>query len=182
MTGPIVARVNVAGALKALTFAQRAAADLTDVMGGDVNQIVDEYLTEQFATEGKAGSTPWAPHSPVTRALRQRRGHGRGGIGRDTNRMWASLTKLGLGPDAVKDVTPDGLVRGTKVPYARFFAGGWKSVTVPIVGPTGEIATIVRRKVPRQIEARPIAPADGLPSPYVTRIEQAIADFIVGAA
>lgn len=139
MTSPTTAiRVDAEEALTTLGLILGRAEDLTPVLAGPVNESVNRYFVQQFDSEGGHGGLRWAKLSPVTLKLRQRRGRGRGGILRDTNRLWASLTKLGLGPDAIRIITPRSLERGTSVPYARSHQTGWRgqifgrgSVTVP---------------------------------------------------
>src|SRR6476646_5388274 len=97
MTAPTVT-VNVANAIARLNAVLAAAHDLTPVFAGPINQSLNEVFVKQFETEGAYGGTKWAPPPPFTWNLRKRRGHGRGGILRDTNRPGASLTKQGLGP------------------------------------------------------------------------------------
>jgi hypothetical protein len=168
--------VQVGEAIAELRAALDRVTDLSPVMGGPINASVDSVLKRQFQSEGAAYSGKWAPLKPVTLQLRKRRGHGRGGIGRDTNRMWSSLTKLGLGPEAVKVVTKDSLTRGTTVPYARWFHGGYLSKTF-VVADRNNNPVPLRRKIPKRVPARPIIP-DPWPREVTGAWEKFIARYI----
>jgi hypothetical protein len=175
MTAPNV-RIDVSGAVARLSEVMKAAHDLSPVFAGPINQSLNEVFIKQFQTEGAYGGKKWAPLAPVTRKLRQRRGHGRGGILRDTNKLWASFTKLGLGPDAVKIVRPDSLTRGSTVIYAEPHQTGFTSRTFVVINKLGNPVAL-RRKVPKKIPARPIIP-ETMPSTVVQSWEKMIADFI----
>jgi len=74
-----------------------------------------EMVSEQFATQGLAGGTPWAPLAPAT--LRRKRGDA--GILYNTGALFLSLTD----PDGSGHVEESGgtsLDLGTQVPYAAF--------------------------------------------------------------
>ena len=165
-------------ALAQLAGLSDRARDLSPVLGGTVNQLVDEMYRRQFATQGAFGGRRWAKLAPITRAIRATRGRGRGGILRDTGRLWASLTKGGGPPDGVKRVTATSLERDTAVPYARFVDSGYLSTTFVLLGQDGQVIPLHRR-APKQIPARPITP-DPVPNVIVRRWEQAIAQFIAG--
>ena len=79
-----------------------------------------EMIAEQFATEGAAGGTPWAPLAPSTL-----RGHHarRGGILNLTGALLGSLTEKGA-PGHVEDSDGRELVFGTELPYATFHQTG----------------------------------------------------------
>lgn len=180
MTSPVQVTVDVSGALAKLSTVLKAATDLSPVFGGPINQSVDEAIKKQFDTEGSFSGTKWAPLAPVTVKLRGRRGHGRGGILRDTNRLWASLTKLGLGPEAIKVVTKNSLVRGSTVPYAQYHQTGYQSRTFVVINKQGDPVAL-RRKTPRAVPARPPIP-DPMPTSVVKSWEEMISRFIAGGA
>lgn len=180
MTAPQTnATINVAEALARLRTVLRATKDLRPVLGGPINSSVDQLFRRQFNSEGAFGGQKWAPLRPVTKLLRQRPGHGRGGIGRDTNRMWASLTKFGVGPDAIKILTPSSLERGTSLPYARWFSQGYISKTKPVLGSGGRLA-FIRRRAPKRIPPRPLVP-DPTPRSLTKAWETLIARFVEGS-
>lgn len=85
-------------------------------------RLIDKHVTtvfqRQFATEGRFGGKPWAQLKRRTVKQRQKPGRGRGGILRDTNRLWASLTKGGNVPEGLLVIEPLRYVRGSQVPYA----------------------------------------------------------------
>jgi hypothetical protein len=170
-------KVDLTNALKVLGIVARAAADLSPIMGGVINRSVDTYFKRRFDSEGAYGGTRWKGHAPATKRARQMRGRGRGGILRDRNRLWASLTKSGLGPDAIKRVTDHSLERGTKVPYARPINNGYRSKTFITFDSTGAIVPL-RRKHPKRIAARPIIPASGPPNELVQAWERYLAKHI----
>lgn len=181
MTAPrpdIAITVQLGPTLTLLRRLQLALKNLTPVLAGPVNASVNDLLVEQFKTEGAVGGKKWAPLAPVTVRLRKRRGHGRGGILRDTNPLWASLTKLGLGPDAVKRVTNSTLERGTTVPYARWHQTGYMSKTFVILDALGEPIPLFR-PIPKKIPARPPVP-DPVPRKYITIWEELIVKFVEG--
>lgn len=170
--------VDATGALAALGEVLDRATDLSPVLAGPINKSVDTLFTRQFDSEGQYGGTRWAPRAPVTQLLLRRPGHGRGGIGRDTNRMWASLTKGGSGPEAIRVVTPTSLERGTTVPYARWFAAGYVSKTFVAVGADGQPVPLYRRR-PKRIPARPLVP-NPIPDVIVRVWQRLIETFIAG--
>lgn len=135
-------------------MAQRLGPGMRDVFDGPVDRIVLGFFSAQFESHGAAGGTPWAPLSPVTLALKARRGRAEMGTLRDSNRLWASLTKR-ASPDGVLAVTETSYRRGTRVPYAAFHQDGWTSTSI-----FGH-----RRKHPpaRPVPARPLIPPGGLP-------------------
>ena len=170
-------KVDVAGAVARLSAVMKQTEDLSPVFAGPINQSLNEMFIKIFATEGAAyGGKRWAPHAPVTTLLRKRRGHGRGGVLRDTNRLWASLTKLGNGPDAVKFVGKQSLVRGTLVTYAEPHQRGFTSRTFVVVGKDGNPVPLYR-KIPKKIPARPFVP-DPMPKQLIGAWEKMITDFV----
>lgn len=177
MTTPVQVTLNLVGALETLGAVMHAAQDLTPVLEGPINKSVDTLFLRQFASEGSYGGTRWAPDAPVTVKLRGRRGHGRGGVLRDTNVLWASLTKLGLGPNAVRLVTPHSLTRGTSVKYARYHQTGYVAKTFVVIDRHGNPVPLYR-KTPKRIPARPILP-DPIPNALVNTWAKTISDFIV---
>lgn len=99
------------------------ATNLTPVFLDKVDKLVTAFLVAQFTSEGSYGGEKWAALAPRTLEYRKLPGHGRGGIGRDTNRLWASLVKS-PSSEGVVNVTPTHYERGTNVPYAKFFSEG----------------------------------------------------------
>jgi phage gpG-like protein len=87
-----------------------------------------EMIAEQFATEGAASGTPWAPLAPST--LRKRRG---GSILNATGALLSSLTDAGT-PGHVEDIGGQQLLFGSSVPYAIFHQTGTRRMPArPIV-------------------------------------------------
>ncbi len=89
--------------------------------------VIDRYTSRmyrlQFASEGEHLGTPWARLTEKTLRARVRPGGNRGGVLRDTNRLWASLTKP-RAPEGVTVMEKHEYMRGSVVPYARFHQEG----------------------------------------------------------
>lgn len=133
------------------------SADLTPVWLADVQPWVTALLHRRFDTVGAYLGAKWAPLAPRTIAARLRPGRGRGDIGRDTNRMWASLVKSAgstAAPGGLLRIAPQQYERGTAVSYARYFAGG------------------TRRQPPRPIFPSP------LPAELISRVEGAVRRYL----
>jgi hypothetical protein len=121
----------------------------------------------------------------VTKLLRKRRGHGRGGFTgvqppggllADTNRLAASLTKK-TGPDTVLEIDKASYRRGTSVPYARFQQRGFTVTRWPAIRwRRGRVAgvTWLRRKTPKRVPARPPVPPR-LPPEAIAAIDRYLA-------
>jgi phage gpG-like protein len=77
-----------------------------------------EMIAQQFATEGAAGGTPWAPLAPST--LRKRRGLG---ILNSTGALLGSLVDVGA-PGHVEETDGQQLLFGSELPYAVFHQTG----------------------------------------------------------
>ncbi len=169
--------VNVADALSKIDVFARKTSDYRPVLQGEVNASVNEFFVNMFAGEGANTGAKWAPLAPITVLLRKRAGHGRGGILRDTNRLWASLTKLGLGPEALRAITPTSLERGTLVPYARWINAGYTSKTFVAIGADG-LPVPLRRKVPKLIAPRRLIPE--ITPGIVGAWEKFITGFVLG--
>lgn len=143
-------RVEIDDALKMLSAVERRTVDLRRVFMGPIDASVTEFFTDQFATQGARGGSPWAPVSELTSKLRGRPGHGHEGpsaVLRDTNVLWGSFVKSG-GPDSVRAIAPQQYVRGSAVPYA------------PAHQKAREITKLFGRplKRPRTAPARPVVP------------------------
>jgi hypothetical protein len=185
MTAPIQVQVNVQSALQRLQVLVNNAENLGPVFAGPINQSLNEVFVRQFETEGAAYGTKWRKLSPATLQLRKRRGHGRGGILRDTGVLWASFTKMGLGPHAIKNVTPTSIERGSTLPYGKYHQTGYESKTFVVTGGKGRniYPVALKRKHPIQVPARPIIPDPfpgslGRGQKVVNSWAQMIADFI----
>lgn len=180
MTGPQV-RVNVTGAERLLGSLRSALVDLSPVFRGPIDRHTSDMFRAQFESEGvRLTGTRWAPLSPTTIRLRvrvvgkrvkrstSRVGRARAGfatIGRDTNRLFASLAKAG-GPEGLRVITPASYERGTRVRYAARFNDG------------GTLTHMFGRPVtPRRVPGRPIVPLE-LPAADVAAYEGMIARWI----
>lgn len=182
MTAPLQLELNVEGALAKLRAIVDAATNLEPVFAGPINQSLNDVFVKQFETEGAAYGTKWRKLAPITVELRKRRGHGRGGILHDVGPLWASFTKLGLGPNAYKKVGKQSLERGSTLPYGKYHQTGYPSKTFVVLGGKGRNTYPVplRRKTPINIPARPIIP-DPFPSSVTDSWARMIADFMTGA-
>lgn len=161
--------------------------DFRPVWLGGVQPIVTDYLLKRFATEGAHLGAKWAGHAPVTRELRKQSGRGRGGIGRDTNRMWASFTKSAgsqAAPGGVLRIDPLRYERGSTVPYARFFHRGIMSTHLPVYSKALRAWTGKRRRTPKLVPARPIfgtvgvGASERLPAALMMDIEAVVRRYV----
>lgn len=177
---PPLPRLAATVDLSRLAGVSAKARDLRPVWLDDVQPLVTAYLTQRFASEGAHLGAKWAPHAPVTTVLRARPGHGRGGIGRDTGVLWASLVKSAgatAAPGGFLVIDPLRYERGTTVRYAQFFAGGFKSTHAPVFNAATRTWRFVRRPAPKAIPARPIW-TDPLPPALVGQIKEAVASYL----
>lgn len=84
--------------------------------------IAEDYrqrVSEQFASAGASGGTPWAPLEPST----LKRKHGAGGILVSTGALQDSLTDP-ESPDHVESIDNLSLTFGSDLPYAGFQQAG----------------------------------------------------------
>ncbi len=94
-----------------------------------------EMIAQQFATEGAAGGTPWAPLAPST--LRKKR-DSRSGILDVTGALLASLVDAGAAGH-VEESDGQQLIFGTALPYALFHQTGTRRLPArPIIALTGD--------------------------------------------
>lgn len=150
--------------LSGLDALQRRTDDLRPLFAGSIDRSVTKLFERQFASEGAWGGVKWAQHRALTRTLRARPGHGRGGILRDTNRLWASFVKSG-GPESVRRITASEYVRGSSVPYARAHQRGFPAV-------------VFGRRTGRRVPARPIVP-NPVPREVVATWERLVRDYVL---
>src|SRR5689334_22402642 len=113
---PLAIRVELGPAQELLADVGARAADLRPVWNDVVDPDFSAFGEQQFATEGAAGGTPWAPLSPATVTWKARFGRAGMGILRFFNRLWSSLTKRG-GEDSLRLYEPLAAHLGTSVPY-----------------------------------------------------------------
>lgn len=155
-----------------------ALGDLRPAFAGPVNQAIDDFFTKQFDTEGQHGGLKWEPLRPVTQMLRQRRGHGRGGILHDTGRLRASLEKGGKSAEGEFAVTKSSLRRGTRVPYGRFHQTGSVLKTLAVGKDAQDQPIIIRlRGSSVRVPARPIVP-DRIPDAIVDQWAKLVGDYL----
>ncbi len=132
--------------------------------------IVDKGVTllfqRRFASEGAWGGRRWARLRPLTLNLRSRRGRGRGGILRDTGRLWGSFVKSG-GPDSIRVMEPKRYERGSRLRTAALHQRGWQSAVV-----FGR-----RRRRPVRVPARPVMP-ERVPPEVARSWEQALVRWL----
>ncbi len=92
-----------------------------------------EMFARQFASEGAAGGTPWAPLATSTLGKRRR-----GGILVATGALRGSLVEEGA-PDHVEKSDGLQLLFGTDLPYAGFHQTGTRRMPArPILAITGD--------------------------------------------
>lgn len=103
----------------ALENFEASLADNSEALAAVADDL-REMIAEQFATEGRAGGTPWAPLAPST--LRRSR-RPRSGILVSTGALLGSLRDLGA-PGHVEEMSGQTLLFGSRLPYAIFHQTG----------------------------------------------------------
>jgi hypothetical protein len=161
--------VDISAVERMLVKLSSKTVDLRPVFHDVINPSVTKFFERQFDTEGAEGGAKWRKLSDLTRRLRTRSGHGRGGILRDTNVMWSSFVK-GYGPMAIQRIERQEMERGSRDRKAALHQTGWKTSTV-----FGR-----KRQKPVRVPARPIVPKT-MPAPLVTMWEGALSAFILGS-
>lgn len=157
------------------------ADDLRPVWLRDIQPLVTDFLSQRFDSEGAFEGAKWADLAPVTIELRKRPGHGRGGIGRDTGRMWASWVKSAgsaPAPGGVLVIEKNRYERGSTLPQSLWFTQGIDSTHVPLQTKKGWV--FVRRKVTKRTPARPILP-DPLPLSLLEQVNLSIEAYVSGS-
>jgi phage gpG-like protein len=142
ISGAISVSMDISEVLQQMGALNERATDLRPVFDGPIDESVSELYTQQFATEGQFGGARWAPLAARTLLARTRRGHGRGGILRDTSRLWASLVKRGA-PEGIRSVSRDQYERGTSVAYAVFHQLGTRRMPARKIAPDPLPARVV---------------------------------------
>src|SRR5579859_2304683 len=155
-----------------LEGAAARSLDLRPVWADVVEPTVTEFFEEQFATEGRAGGTPWAPLTPATLAAKARAGREGMGILRFTNALWGSFVNAGSA-GSIRVMEPQRYVRGSSLttPSGRGLAALHQS---------GWIATQWGGRpfhAARDVPPRPIVP-DPLPQAWVLTWGDAVAKYI----
>lgn len=157
---------------KLLRSMKGAMVDLRPVFDGPIDASVVRFFRQRFSSAGThGGDGPWAPNRPVTKLLKRRRGHGRGGIASvaanpggvltDTNALVSSLVKR-TGPGVIRRFDKNTYERGTSDPAAKYAQRGFTSVMFPAIGLSRggrpERVTWLRRSRPRKVAPRVIIP------------------------
>jgi len=109
--------INSDAVVGMLAAFQESLADQSPALA----RIADDFremIARQFASEGRAEGTPWAPLAPAT--LRRRRG---GGILFSTGALLRSLQEPGA-PGHVEELEAHSLALGTRLPYAQYHQSG----------------------------------------------------------
>lgn len=112
------ASINSQPVERGLQAFEQSLADHTPALAaiaGDIREMIEE----QFATEGRAGGTPWAPLAPSTR----RRRRSASSILDSTGALSDSLRTFGA-PGHVEEMTGASLALGTNLGYALFHQTG----------------------------------------------------------
>jgi phage gpG-like protein len=102
---------------RALENFQASLADSSPALTAVADDL-REMIAEQFATEGEAGGTPWAPLDDSTLGKKRE-----GGILNVTGALLGSLTDAGA-PGHVEEVDGQQLIFGSALPYATFHQTG----------------------------------------------------------
>lgn len=158
-----------------------------------IDQDVSERLREQFQSRGAALGSPWTPITPATiqvriaRRILTKKGRAKaaGNSGadtplRDSGRLFASFTKPGA-PGNIRLIDKMTYQRGSNYsvngfPVAMAMQDGFMSTMRPVFDENGD-AFFVRRKVPKQVPARPIIP-ENLPAPVLKAWEGYLQQYI----
>jgi phage gpG-like protein len=101
--------------------ALRALQDSLADQSPALREIADDFramMAEQFASEGRAGGTPWAPLAPST--ARRRRS---GALLNVTGALLSSLRDVGA-PRHVEQIDRQTLTLGSSLPYAMYHQTG----------------------------------------------------------
>lgn len=109
-TGTVVSVEGLESAVALLAAITARVADMSPVLNGSISDLSEAFFLNTIANEGPG----WKPLAPLTLQMRERAGHGLGGIGYDTGVMFMSLMNAEA-PGAWKVVTPNSLERGTAV-------------------------------------------------------------------
>lgn len=148
---------------------KRLVVNLQPVFEGPIDASVVQFFTRQFASSGRIGGEPWAPLRPVTLMLKRRRGRENMGILRDSNRLWASLTKR-TGPETVMSATDERYERGSSNINALRHQAGYTQTHI-----FGRLRRHPREVKPRKIvpDTLPVALTNAWESFVVSHIEKA---------
>ena len=142
--------VNSENVDRALSNFQDSLADNSDALAAVADDL-RQMMAEQFATEGAAGGTPWAPLAPST--LRKSR-RTRSGILNLTGALLGSLTDPGA-PGHVEQIDSGQLLFGSGLPYAGFHQTGTRRMPArPIVVLSGDATARWLEIVAGQIEEK----------------------------
>lgn len=104
---------------RALENFQASLADNSAALAAIADDL-REMVGQQFATEGRAGGTPWAELAPSTLRRSRRR---RAGILYSTGALLGSFGVLGA-PGHVEELDRQSLLFGSRLPYALFHQTG----------------------------------------------------------
>lgn len=90
----------------------------------------DAFQLRHFNKSNKGGGI-WPPLKPSTLARKKRKGTADKGILRDSDKLYASLRKGGVG-NVNRDL-PDGVQRGTSVKYAQWHQRGTSKMPARVI-------------------------------------------------
>jgi phage gpG-like protein len=143
--------MNSEDVLRNLSNFQDSLADNSDALAAVADDL-RQMIAEQFATEGAAGGTPWAPLATST--LRKSR-RARSGILNLTGALLGSLTDPGA-PGHVEQTDSGQLLFGSTLPYAGFHQTGTRRMPArPIIVLSGDATArwleIVRNSIEEKV-------------------------------
>ena len=119
---------------RALSNFQDSLEDNSEALAAVADDL-RQMVAGQFATEGAAAGTPWAPLAPST--LRKSRGL-RSGMLDLTGALKGSLTELGA-PGHTETTDGQQLLFGSELPYANFHQVGTRRMPArPLIVISGE--------------------------------------------
>lgn len=159
MTAPFVSVVVEADAAKRRIARLRGRfANWKPVLLGPVRVILQEIIRMQFQTSGQFAGTPWQELSESRRRQKSRAGTLRRGILRHSMQMYESFVRYPH-PDQIVQATPTGLRLLSTLDRSRAHQLGLGHMPQRIMVP----------------------PADRIPTPYITRLRNAISGYAVEA-
>lgn len=144
-----IASLDTRNLERTLAAFQASLADFSEAQ----TRIADDFrelITEQFATEGRAGRTPWAPIAPSTARRRGRASP----VLYSSGALFASLRDPGA-PGHVEEADTRSLTLGSRLSYALYHQTGTRRMPArPIIvlsgGRVERWVEIVRQQIDKK--------------------------------
>jgi phage gpG-like protein len=110
--------ISLGPTLTLLQKLRERAAHLRPVLNGPIATAIHGFFERQFATEGAAGGTKWAPLAEKTQRWRAQNNRTGMPILQFSRELWSSLVKRSS-PLGYRIVDDDSLLMGTSVQHAE---------------------------------------------------------------